>query len=897
MGSPVDRQPPPEPSAARSRSGCLKWAFFVYLGLLLASHLYQWLRPAAEVVGQETAAGSLLRSLELPEQGAGLAHTGRQIRLAYREWGADLPAGTPTVLLLQGSPGSGRDFDGIAPGLVARGYRAIAPDLPGFGASSRDIADYSIRAHAAYCRDLLERLALERVDVVAFSMGGGVALNLSELAPERIRSLTLLSAIGVQELELLGVYHLNHAIHAAQLFGFTLADHLIPHFGVVQLSGLDHSYGRNFYDSDQRPLRGLLRLYAGPLLILHGRKDMMVPYEAALEHHRLVPQSELVSFEANHFMPYTEPEKLVGPIADFLDRVGRGEVVTRPMADPQRIAAAEPLEEIRRARAGGPTLLVWMLLLAIATLVSEDLTCIATGLLVARGSLGFLPGTIACAVGIFLGDLMLYGVGRLGRPLIERGWLRFLVSDKSLERSRRFFELRGAQLIFASRFMPGTRLPAYVTAGLLAMPFWRFALYLFLPVAAWTPLLVGISVAVGEPFFEYFGRFERWAPLFFVAAVLVIWTITTLLRSLLTWRGRRLLYGSLQRKIRWEFWPPWAFYPPVFIYLFWLAIRYRSATLFTAANPGMPGGGGFVGESKSEILRRIDKRWVAPYEVLPAGEAGARLAAIEAFQSGLSAPFPVVLKPDVGQRGSGVLVARDTAQVLAFLEATPGPAIVQRFVAGPELGIFYVREPEAARGRIFSITDKQLTAVVGDGVSNLEKLILADRRAVFMAPTYLERFEERLEEIPAAGERFRLTDLGTHCRGATFYDGRRYWTPELEAAVGAIAESYAGFHFGRFDLRAPSFEHFGRGEGLQVLELNGVTSEATHIYDPENGVMSAWRTLREQWWLAFEIGAQNRRRGFEPVGLRGLWQMVREFRRTSREAEVRQVRQVRQVRR
>ncbi len=93
---------------------------------------------------------------ELPERDHDGRETGRTIRLAYREWGHDLPPGAPTLLLLQGSPGSGRDFDGIAPGLAARGYRAIAPDLPGFGASSHAIADYSIRTHALYCRDLLD---------------------------------------------------------------------------------------------------------------------------------------------------------------------------------------------------------------------------------------------------------------------------------------------------------------------------------------------------------------------------------------------------------------------------------------------------------------------------------------------------------------------------------------------------------------------------------------------------------------------------------------------------------------------------------------------------------------------------------------------------------------------
>lgn len=876
------------------RPGRLRRFFFVYLALLLLSHLAVWLRPAVPRGTAPPAEGSRLGTLELNERDAQGRPTGRQIVLAYRDWPAEAsaePAGRPTVLLLHGSPGDGRDFDRIAPGLVERGYRAIALDLPGFGASTREVADYSILAHAHYSLDALAALELGSVDVVAYSMGGGVALHLADLAPERVRSLTLLSAIGVQELELLGHHTINHAIHGAQLASFWLADHLIPHFGVVKLEGLGYSYARNFYDSDQRPLRDLLRAYAGPMLILHGKADFLVPYEAALEHHRLVPQSELFSFESSHFMPFTEPHLVIEPLAGFLDRVTARQAKTRLEAEPERLAAADAATQIRRPRASGPTLLVWMFLLAIATLVSEDLTCIAAGLLVARDAIFFVPATLACALGIFFGDLMLYGVGRLGRPLIERGYLRFLVSDRALARSRRFFEQRGARMIFASRFMPGTRIPVYVTAGLLAMPVWRFAFHLFLPVALWTPLLVGISVAVGEPFFEVFGRYEKQAPFFFVGVLVLVFLLTNVLRSVATWRGRRLLYSALQRRLRWEFWPPWAFYPPVFLYLFWLACRYRSATLFTAANPGMPGGGGFVGESKSEILSRLDPRAVATYEVVPAGGVEERLEWISAFQGRLAndggEPWPVVLKPDVGQRGSGVVVARRPEQVSTFLEMTPGPFIVQQFIAGPELGIFYVREPDADRGRIFSLTDKQLTAVIGDGSSSLERLILGDRRAVFMAPTYLERFEDRLEEIPAAGERVLLTDLGTHCRGATFYDGRRFFTPELEAAVDEIARSYAGFHFGRFDMRAPSFEHFRRGEGLKVLELNGVTSEATHIYDPDNGVLSAWKTLFEQWRLAFTIGDQNRRRGFEPTGIGALWRMVMEMRRASREAEAR----------
>src|ERR1051325_5693035 len=59
-----------------------------------------------------------------------------------------------------------------------------------------------------------------------------------------------------------------------------------------------------------------------------------------------------------------------------------------------------------------------------------------------------------------------------------------------------------------------------------------------------------------------------------------------------------------RRLTRWEFWPPYLFYPPVVAYIFYLGAKHRSMTLFTAANPAIPAGG-FVGESKHEILQNL----------------------------------------------------------------------------------------------------------------------------------------------------------------------------------------------------------------------------------------------------------------------------------------------------
>ena len=61
---------------------------------------------------------------------------------------------------------------------------------------------------------------------------------------------------------------------------------------------------------------------------------------------------------------------------------------------------------------------------------------------------------------------------------------------------------------------------------------------------------------------------------------------------------------------------------------------------------------------------------------------------------------------------------------------------------------------------------------------------------------------------------------------------------------------------------------------IRIIELNGVTSESTDIYDPKNSLWAAYRVLFRQWRLAFEIGAANRRRGVRPAGVAGLIRLL-----------------------
>ena len=149
-------------------------------------------------------------------------------------------------------------------------------------------------------------------------------------------------------------------------------------------------------------------------------------------------------------------------------------------------------------RATGESLLTLMAFIAIATLASEDLTCVGVGLLVAGGRIGFASGSLACLLGIFLGDLLLFAAGRvLGRSALGRWPLNRLASPEAIERSSTWLEQRGMAVIGLSRLVPGTRLPTYFAAGALRTRVATFAAYFFVAAAIWTPAVVGVSAWAG----------------------------------------------------------------------------------------------------------------------------------------------------------------------------------------------------------------------------------------------------------------------------------------------------------------------------------------------------------------------------------------------------------------
>jgi hypothetical protein len=156
--------------------------------------------------------------------------------------------------------------------------------------------------------------------------------------------------------------------------------------------------------------------------------------------------------------------------------------------------------------------------------------------------------------------------------------------------------------------------------------------------------------------------------------------------------------------------------------------------------------------------------------------------------------------------------------------------------------------------------------VTGDGLSSLGALIEADPRHSRLKHLYLARLGAALARVPAEGERVRLVFAGNHCKGSLFRNGASEITPALTARIEEVARALPDFHFGRIDVRFRSLAALRDGRDFSIIEINGVGSEATHIWDPDTSLREVFAAQFYHYGAAFAIGREMRRRGARTSG-------------------------------
>jgi hypothetical protein len=327
----------------------------------------------------------------------------------------------------------------------------------------------------------------------------------------------------------------------------------------------------------------------------------------------------------------------------------------------------------------------------------------------------------------------------------------------------------------------------------------------------------------------------------------------------------RFVRSDLVIKLRnWEYWPFGIIQLPVFVYYIWLSLRARSLIFFSASNPGIAMGGLF-GESKYDVLRKVPSQYT-PKTFLVTTPTTADEVIRLLPQYGLT--FPVIFKPDVGERGYRVARVSSNADVHDYVASAKGDFLVQEFVGLPlEFGIFYTRYPEEKSGKVTSIVMKEMLTVTGDGKSTLQSLILHLDRAKLQWNSLNVTYRNRLHEILPAGQPLELVSIGNHCLGTKFLDGNHLINVRLSETFDSISQQVEGFYFGRFDLRCKSLNDLYDGN-VMIMELNGCGAEPAHIYQPGYSLPSAIKVLIIHWRDIFVIARENVSRGaaYTPFG-------------------------------
>lgn len=338
------------------------------------------------------------------------------------------------------------------------------------------------------------------------------------------------------------------------------------------------------------------------------------------------------------------------------------------------------------------------------------------------------------------------------------------------------------------------------------------------------------------------------------------------------WKTRRFFI----RLEHWEYWPMQCLYLPMVPFWLWLGLRARSLLFFSAANPGIAYSG-FIHERKSDIYPLLP---LGSYPTTVLCKAGVASAAVGSLLAEHSLDFPLIAKPDIGERGVQVKLLETQQELETYRITSKVDFLLQQYISYEnEVGIFYYRYPGSNNGYISGIVGKEFLSVIGDGTSTLLSLLMRDDRAVLQLPALERVYGVQLHRIPARAETVNLVPYGNHSRGAKFIDLTSRLTPELTKVIDQICRQVPGFFFGRLDIRFKKWDDFQAGKHFSIIELNGTGSEPTHIYDPDHSLLFAWKEIYRHWEIVSDISMSNVHAG---IGRLMTWKEARQMRREHR---------------
>lgn len=320
----------------------------------------------------------------------------------------------------------------------------------------------------------------------------------------------------------------------------------------------------------------------------------------------------------------------------------------------------------------------------------------------------------------------------------------------------------------------------------------------------------------------------------------------------------------IQKQITPEFWSMVRFYLPLIPVYLYYAAKNRSLTYFTNVNPVIPFSGLF-GESKFEILQLFPKDTVPKTLFLKQGD---ELEIGVQWLKSNNLSFPIVAKPNIGERGDGVLFINDLEALSAFYFNLKSDYLLQEAITYQnEYGIFIAKNPDTGKVKVLSITGKAFLSVTGNGTDTIEDLLSQTLRGWLQLNRLQKEIPEILKVIPPKGKIEKVGTVGNHCLGTTFIDNNHLITKELETQLTTLFQKATGLHYGRLDIKANSMAEMVAKGKFSILEMNGVSSEPGLAFDPTYSLIKSYSTVIKHLKVQSEVSKSLLKKGYLPSSL------------------------------
>jgi len=279
------------------------------------------------------------------------------LRVRVLEGAPDAERDDP-VVLIHGLGGWAENWGPVMPRIAVGGRRAIAFDLPGFGESERArqprYFDVKEPFYGRFFVALLDALGIERAHVAGHSFGGAVALTSAIWSPERVRSLTLVAPGGLGAalppgfrflvlpfMEHIARWRHSPAVTRAVLYSCFHDPANCPEevveealrYGELSVGEMIRvlragvSFRRGIRDEVRRPWLERRDRYQGPVLVVWGREDRVLPASSVEEVRDIAPDAEVhVIPSCGHLVMIERPREFSDALLPFLDRAAAAAV-------------------------------------------------------------------------------------------------------------------------------------------------------------------------------------------------------------------------------------------------------------------------------------------------------------------------------------------------------------------------------------------------------------------------------------------------------------------------------------------------------------------------------------------------------------------------------------------